>query len=225
MFALDEHPDIFILPDESHYFDENFHIEPILYTRMFSLAGPGQLAGEKTPNYLPWSENPDVLDNILSCIPRVKFLVSLRNPVDRLVSAARTYHRIGRIRLDLDDFDGNFVRDGKGVDMDAFGISELCRYGPILEKLWARVARADTHIVIFEEDIAGDPGRGLRDVFRFLGVADDFVPATTHHPRFVNADVPHTISPAARAVLLDHFRSDREHVFDLLERHIPAWEK
>ena len=224
MFALDEHPEIFILPDESHYFDENFHIAEILYTRMFSLAGEGQLAGEKTPNYLPWSEYPHTLDNILSRVPGIKFLISLRNPVDRLVSAARTHHRVGNLQLDLEDFDGNFVRDGKAVEIERFGISELCHFSPILERLWERVERAGTHVLIFEEDIAGDPVRGLAGVFRFLGVSADFVPATAHHPRFVNADVPHKIDPETRRVLLEHFRPERERVFELLGRTIPSWE-
>ena len=224
MFALDEHPEVFILPDEPHYFDENFHRPGIDYTRMFSIAAPGQVAGEKSTSYLPWSGCPGVLDNIKSCVPDVKFLVILRNPVDRLVSAARHYHRVGSIRLDLDDFDGNFVRDGEAVDIAACGISEMCRYGPILEELWAAFAPEQTHILIFEEDVAGDPVAGLRAVFRFLGVSDDFTPQTTHHPRYVNGQITNRIQAETRRILLDHFRADNERVFRLLGRRIPAWE-
>src|SRR5215831_16827350 len=53
------------------------------YARWFEPAGAGQIAGEKSTNYL---ESPDAAERIANDLPTVKLVFILREPVERAYS-------------------------------------------------------------------------------------------------------------------------------------------
>ena len=79
---LSQHPDIW-LPDEKelHFFDLNWHAGPSWYRGMFT--DDGRVVGEATPIYLFY---PNVDDWVHEVAPDCKFIVLLRDPVDRAYS-------------------------------------------------------------------------------------------------------------------------------------------
>ena len=102
---LSFHPGIFMVPDEIHYFDkaQNFCRGLQWYSHHFENAGPTQLAGEKTPDYL-WANGDgteghlaDVHQKLYQTLPAARLIVVLRNPVERALSALTHLVRTRRI--------------------------------------------------------------------------------------------------------------------------------
>ena len=69
----------FILQDRS----ENYQKGPNWYVEQLPAASYGQVVVEKTPRYFVESKIPQ---RIRTLLPRVKLIIVLRNPIDRLVS-------------------------------------------------------------------------------------------------------------------------------------------
>ncbi|EDY82613.1 Sulfotransferase domain superfamily [Verrucomicrobiia bacterium DG1235] len=174
-----QHPDIYGPPKkELHFFnlEENYRRGIDAYRSLFDGHNGEKAIGEFTPNYLWSCPNQDeisrlgVIPNIPKLIhdqfPDLKLIVSLRNPVDRAISAfmhfirARSYAPFKRIHE---------VGHTNGIiTMGHYrsNISEWLKYYP-LEQF---------HFVVYEEGIRKNKLETLQGVFRFLEVDDSFVP-------------------------------------------------
>jgi Sulfotransferase domain len=87
---------------EVHFFDDNFERGVDWYRRFFPERVPPAVAvGEITPHYL---YEPRCIDRIDRTLPEAGLLVSLRNPVDRLVSHFRHRARVDGFTGSLHDF-------------------------------------------------------------------------------------------------------------------------
>ncbi len=174
-----QHPDIYA-PDkkELHFFNlkENYNLGMDTYRSFFDGHSVEKAIGEFTPNYL-WIcpnkkeiEELGVIPNIPELIhrqyPKLKFIVCLRNPVDRAVSAfyhfirARSYPPYSRIHK---------IGHTNGIiSMGLYRkhIEEWLKYFPIEQ----------FHFVVYEEDIRKNKLATLQEVFRFLEVDDNFLP-------------------------------------------------
>lgn len=141
--------------------------------------------GEATPNYLWCPENPAEIEEsgrvpnvprlVHDTYPNLKFIVSLRDPVARAVSAYRTLIR------------GGFISPATSI-LDAahrHGILSMGDYQTHIEQWFAYFPRSRFHFLIFEEDIKANRRKTLRNVFDFLDVDPTFVPDdidTRKHP-------------------------------------------
>lgn len=113
-FYFREHPGIFVPPKvkETHFFNEKrvFCEMPFAaYLEYFSGAGSHKAVGEVTPGYL-WvsSEYPEwyAMEAFRNATPervldklgdKTRFIVILRNPIDRAISAFQHHKKMGRI--------------------------------------------------------------------------------------------------------------------------------
>ncbi len=93
--VLSQHDDVFLASEEIHYFDKLHNMKHGFdwYSRHFAGAGSCRAIGEKTPDYL-WAHgnggeghNSNVHVDITTEFPDAKYLVVVRNPVDRAISA------------------------------------------------------------------------------------------------------------------------------------------
>lgn len=86
---LAKHPDIHLSArKEPHFFDQEdpaFFLSPdySVYHKFFDPEGPHQLLGEATPIYMYWYEAPR---RIWQYNPQMKWIIVLRNPVERAFS-------------------------------------------------------------------------------------------------------------------------------------------
>jgi hypothetical protein len=175
---LSQHPEIFISRrKELHYFNrtENYERGREWYERHFRDCGSAIAIGEATPNYLAVTstgESAKIIERILALTPDARFIVSLRNPVTRAVSALLHHIREGRLSpwVNLDaEFDLIFSRRHSYPDVLEFGcynkqIRSFLRHFPV-----DRFA-----FIIYEHDILDNKHRTLRRVCQFLGVRTDF---------------------------------------------------
>ena len=156
-FVLSAHPEIFIPPDrnEIHYFDRNIDKRsPEWYYRFFQDASQGQLAGEVTPHYL-YVDDPAIFRNVESV---QKFIVILRNPVQRCIS-----HYKFRIRLD--NYKGSLTEFCK----DHSGALKWGEYARWLDGFYNEYNKDQLLVLVYEE-ATKNTGNLLDQLARFLEV-------------------------------------------------------
>lgn len=172
---LAAHPDLWLPPGkELEFFSYTRHLDnPGLdaYRRHFEPAG-SRLAGEATASYFwtlddsPWCVppagfEPDIPATVLRCLgPEITLVVSLRDPVERALSAWAHYLAHGELDPALPFREA--ARYG--------GIVHMGFYGRHLER-WRRHFAADRiHLLIMERDLLARPAETLVDLYRCLGV-------------------------------------------------------
>lgn len=183
--TLARHPGIsFSKPKEPHYFlelpgalsDEQVRSRYLgLYHRGLSVEH--QAIGDGSISYLYF---PEAIRQILRFDPRARFIVSVRNPVDLLVS----YHN--RLLYQLDENERDFARAWSLQGRRAAGldIPKRCReplmlqYGEIgqlgkrLEHLFGIVGRERCLVIVFD-DLIRDPRAAYTRILGFIGLDDD----------------------------------------------------
>lgn len=174
---LSAHPDLWMPPGkELEFFSYTPHLaDPGLdaYHAAFAPAGD-RLAGEATASYFwtgsdsPWCRlpagfEPDIPASVRRHLdPQLKLIVSLRDPVERALSAWAHYvaHR------ELDPELG--FRDAAPYG----GIVDMGFYGRHLARWRAHFPARQMLVLGLENDIVREPGRTLRRCFGFLDVRD-----------------------------------------------------
>lgn len=171
---LDQHSDIFMTTvKEPNYFsfDENnplhvgknrsmYRIRTLEdYCAVFSNAKPGTKMGEASPSYFHSLLAPE---RIYRTVPSCKLIISLRNPVDRAYSAYQMSVRTGRTTIEFDRI---------GRDCDRWLVGSL--YAESLAKYFKFFDDSMLRVVLFD-DIVNNPAAVMEDLFKFVGVRDDY---------------------------------------------------
>jgi len=184
---LGQHPAI-RLPRKkaTHYFDLNYHRGPAWYAGHFPrLGGIGAwlnpaaaaserpwLTGESCPSYMFL---PDVPARVKETLPDVKIIVSLRDPVDRLISQFYHEHRKGRSAGDFQSYVGESLLAGwppAGGDVENIRQRHAVPRGFYADQIghWLKFFPKERfHLLRFDRLISA-PGPVLDDIFRFLGL-------------------------------------------------------
>jgi len=168
---LAQHPQIALLRDQAdHFFDkpEHFRSEPD-YRILHSNFKPGrswQTAGEVTADYLYY---PQALERIAAYNPRMRIVISLRNPTSRAFSQWNMRREKDQEPLEFLDA---LKRDQEiGITKGPRGNAYIARslYSPQLEKVFT-LFQSTQVLVLKYETLRSDPAAGLDQVFDFLGV-------------------------------------------------------
>ncbi len=193
--ALAQHPDVYMSPTkEPWYFsigtmetefagpkDYYYHrLNRAEYDALFSARGQEKIVGEASTDYL---YSDAALDALRREFPTAKLLAILRNPAERAYS--------------------NFVqhvsqaREGCSSLREAIALEEERRrlnwshywfyrdmgfYGRQLERYYRYFAKDQLCVIIFE-DFQAEPNRVYREVFEFLEIDSEFVPAVSEKER------------------------------------------
>lgn len=202
--TLGQHPEVFIAPQEIHYFNhgENFRKGCAWYEAHFAPGANRGAIGEKTPNYL-WVNVPAIshaLPNshtrVHALLPEAKLVLVLRNPVDRAISALNTLMNNRHISP-LHNLDDLLVGSAQGVS-EEFGVLSMGCYHTQIQAYRQYFTDKQMLVLIFEEDIATAPANALKQVCAFLGIDPDFIFSDSE--RRVNASTRTRVS-----LLLNHY--------------------
>lgn len=187
--VIGQHPDVFIpAAKELHFFNKraNYAKGIAWYRQQFDAYAGEQAVGEATPNYFwttsdePEEDFQNIPERVHQHYPDLKFILILRDPVARAISAY--YHHIGR-RLIAPGRSFSAVRD-------RLGILSMGYYAVHL-KHWLRYFPRDRFLILlYEEDVVQQKEAAVRRVFRFLGVDEAFVPPNLQ--AYVNVKRGHT---------------------------------
>ena len=145
---------------EVRFFDRHFARGVDWYGALFDHAGPDQITGEVSPNYL-W--HPEAPARIHRVVPQVRLVAILRNPVQRAWSQYK--HAI------IEEGETQPFRQFVEAHAD---VLDRGNYATQLERYQALFA-PEQLLVLFFEEVVPDPARAMVGVYRFLDVDPDFV--------------------------------------------------
>jgi Sulfotransferase domain len=172
--CIGEHPNVWmpkaeVMTFEDAYFDS---VSVARLEQMLASAKRGQLVGIKCPNYLGRPECPGRLHQFA---PKAKTIATLRNPIDRAISAYYHYMKIGR--LPVAPIEVGLPRLLDVESGDSFpGIADVLEFGMYARHLrrYLSVYSRD-RILILSDATPYDTAR-LREVYQFLGLDPTYCP-------------------------------------------------
>lgn len=195
---LRHHPQVFMSPvKETNFFAFEVQTRPFIgptasylaktaivdfeeYQGLFAGAKSAVAIGEASPRYI---FTPGVPEAIFKRVPQARLIAILRDPVER---AYRSY--LGNLRDGWEPASSfiEAVRDEERRERENWASAVLLRpgyYHRHLTRYLDVFPKEQLRIYLFEDLKSDALGLG-RDIFRFLGVDDDFVPdvAEQHNP-------------------------------------------
>lgn len=162
--------DVFTPRRQLHFFDRHFDKGVDWYAAQFTGAGPDQVRGEKTTEYLDTIHDQTVAERIARTLPEGRVIVILRDPVKRATSALQHMVNSGLEALPADP-DALLFADMERPAGQGWRYIERGFYARQLEALYAHVPRDRVLVLIFEDDIITDPQSCWARVCDFLGLA------------------------------------------------------
>lgn len=176
--ALQEHPEVFVLPAKSSGYFEAAAPGPLApYLAQFSEAGAARAVGEISHDVYVV---PDAAERIAAAFPDMKILLCLREPGDFAVSVLKWWN----------------------THTESFGVSvaeierndhfrRLTDYLPAVARFYQHFPAGQIQVSFFE-DLGRDPATFLSDIHRFLDVS------TTHRPSVLDTVVNKARPPRNR---------------------------
>ncbi len=214
---------------ELHFFDDHYPAwSPAWYFGRFER---NVAVGEFTPSYLYCRRCRDAIHDVLG--PDVKFIVALRNPVDRAYShychAVKNWShpRYRRVNYPVETLS---FEDALAAEPDRL---REARYHERLLSYFSMGLYADSLRFYFErfpresfyinltDDYADDPHDVLRNLCRFLGVDPAFPFADV--TRRLNAQSDGTMRDDTRRMLEDRYADSIADLESLLARDLSIW--
>lgn len=194
---LKQHPDVFMSPiKETNFFfyegeaarsrfmgslEKKDHFPVVTmedYLALFRRASGKKAIGEASPLYL---HSPHAARRIKEFAPEAKLIAILRHPVDRAYSS---YYMHVRERREPRTFEEAIRQEQAGAEdlslmLPQSSYLRLGLYSRYLLHYFQLFNRTHLAVHLFD-DLKADPQGLMRKLFRFLGVADDFVPDMSH---------------------------------------------
>lgn len=229
---LSQHPSIIpALTKEVHFFDINYskglkwyrsHF-PTTFTKTYvnRFKKLDILTGEATPYYL---FHPHAPQRIFDCIPEVKLIVLLRNPIDRAYSHYQKQIKHGRETL---PFDMAIREENKRLEGEAERIFGDERYysfnhqrfsylsrGIYVEQLraWFDFFPRDRFLILSSKDLLDKPQAVSNRVFEFLDLPTWEI---SEHKRYNVIDYQ-KMDPSVRHGLIEYFRPYNQQLYEYL---------
>ncbi len=163
--CLREHPNICMAPTkELHYFSQRYDRGIDWYLSNFKNCKNGMIKGEFSTSYL-YSDN--AAKRIYNFCPNVKIIVSLRNPIERMISHYKYFVRYNYINIDLP------IKEAIKVKQVLLDWSLYYKY---LKPFYEYFGNENV-LIYFVEDIKDDPQKFTRVLYSRIGVSSDFVPS------------------------------------------------
>ena len=179
---LRQHPEICMPKStkEIHFFDQDKNLTPPLTYRKYHQhfrPGPKHVAiGEATPIYMYWESAPY---RIWTYNPEMKWILVLRNPVERAFSAWNMENERGEDPLSFAEaIAKETIRCRKALPLQHRIFSYIDRgfYAHQVRRLFNIFGPAQC-LILLSEDLKSSHRQTMRKVFEFLGVDSSFVPA------------------------------------------------
>jgi len=172
---LNQHPQIYMSPRKETYFFMSSNNEIENYKALFKEANGEIAIGEATPFYLYNKKSPELIKN---CLPQVKLIIVLRNPVDRAYSHFLYWRSQGQ--EPIVDFAKAIreepirIRDGYGIN---YHYINQGFYAPQLQRYLNLFDSSNIKINLYS-DLVKNPSHFVKEIYNFLDVDDSFAAPT-----------------------------------------------
>ncbi len=183
--CLKEHPQI-CMPKhkrEVEYIGGQIYKEKGIawYLSLFEYCTGKKIRGDVSVEYIVNKESPKLLFDLN---PDLKFILNVRDPVDRAVSALKWFERKKTISATHADIKAGLNKaiidfDKKNYNLMEYGYHDVLYrglYKKLLKNYYAYF-KAENILVLHYENIKKSPVKTLQTVFSFLGVEQGFIPS------------------------------------------------
>jgi hypothetical protein len=167
---LGAHPDVFMAQSDDkdlRFFSACYDYGYAWYERHFEAGNGAKLRGEFSTSYFYCKDAPE---RVRRYHAGMRLVLSLRDPVARLISHHKHEIRLGRVRDDLSL--------ARGIESNPSYI-EQSLYFSQLSRWLEHFSMSSIHVVIFE-NLFADPARAVRELYEFVGVEPSFTPDALH---------------------------------------------
>jgi hypothetical protein len=223
---LRQHPEICMPSNlkEVHFFDreemfrgskpdyEKYHVH-------FQCDSQHRAIGESSPIYMYWNAAPY---RIWTYNQAMKWILLLRNPVDRAYSAWNMERKRGAESLPFEQAiqqEADRCREALPLQHRVFSYIDRGFYSSQVRRLFNIFGRENC-LILLNEDLQREHDRTLRDVFRFLGVDESVRP---NLERVFEHEYESPLDQRLRSRLLDTFCFDIKALERLLGRDLSHW--
>ena len=134
------------------------------------------IAGEASPNYMYYQ---GAAKRAFKCLPEVKLIVILRNPIDRAISHYYMARRLGQEKRSLEAALAEEVNIIKSIPQSSFEAVNFlqkpagylrCGFYVYFLKQWMNLFPREQVLVLKSEEMYENPAATMKQVFDFLGV-------------------------------------------------------
>lgn len=221
---LNLHEDVFMTPRETEFFCDVANMTRVYSGelpeyRQFFDGWDGETAiGESCPAYFWPTTSREVSWRIRGCLPDVRLVLILRNPVDRYYSAIFEAVKVGALPADTDP---NFIPAEFLASSEILTTSQYF----ISYEIYHRLFGEQLKTVIFD-DLVADPGSVYDDVLAHIGVTTGFRPERLAEPLFSSRRISQSLAPITednRKRMYETFEAGVVYLEEQLERELPAW--
>ncbi len=182
-----------------------------------------KVLGEKSTSYYEHPETPYLISRFF---PDAKILFILRNPVDRALSNYKFNIDNGIETRSLEEV---FLQKKPAPQLnfkpsvDPFNYLGRGEYAKFIANYLKYFTRQQIYIVIFEEMVA-NPGRQLRELYGYLGVDTDFLPAKLSE-QINKANAKVYADQKVIDYLTTYFKPHIEQLETLIDKDLSIWKK
>lgn len=217
---------------ELHFFDREYHRGIGWYRSQFPWwlrFRRNVITGEATPYYL---FHPEVPARVRATLPDARFIVLLRNPVDRAFSHYQTARRREYETLSFEDAidaepgrlegEAEKLKDPKQESFAHSNLSYVSR-GIYADQLaaWRSCFGPERFLIVKSEEMYAEPAETVRQTFGFLGLEPFELNSYPHHN---NSRHGQHMDERTRARLIDLYRPHNERLYALIDRDL-GWDR
>jgi len=205
---------------ELHFFDrEEDNTDYKKYHANFKPKPHHRVIGEASPIYMYWETAPY---RIWKYNPKMKWILVLRNPVERAFSAWNMETKRGKEKLSFAEAiekESERCREALPLQHRVYSYVDRGFYAQQVRRLFNIFGR-DSCLILLSEELRNDHKKTLHRVFEFLEVDSSFVPpeASVFEQEYSNK-----IDNQLRSRLIDIFQLDIKELEKLLGRDLSAW--
>jgi len=218
---LRQHPEI-CMPEtrkELHFFDRE--ADDTDYKKYHANFKPKQqrVIGEASPIYMYWETAPY---RIWKYNPKMKWILALRNPVERTLSAWNMETKRGKEKLSFADAiekEPERCREALPLQHRVYSYTDRGFYAHQVRRLF-NIFGKDNCLVLLNEELRNDHKKTLRRVFEFLGVESSFVPPEAS---VFEQEYSIQIDIQLKSRLIDTFYFDIKELERLLGHDLSGW--
>jgi len=219
---LRQHPEI-CMPatrKELHFFDreeENKYYKN--YHANFKPKPQHRMIGEASPIYMYWDAAPT---RIWNYNPKMKWILSLRDPVERAFSAWNMETRRGKEKLPFTEAiekEPERCREALPLQHRVYSYVDRGFYTHQVRRLFEIFGKENV-LVLLSEELRTEHQKALRRVFKFLGVDPSFVPPEA---RIFEHEYAEEIDKPLRLRLIEKFYLDIQELERLLGKDLSMW--
>src|SRR5438309_5972297 len=219
---LGQHPEI-CMPEtkkELHFFDrEADDTDYEKYHANFKPKSKQRVIGEASPIYMYWETAPH---RIWKYNPKIKWILALRNQVERAFSAWNMETKRGKEKLSFAeaiDKEAERCREVLPLQHRVYSYVDRGFYAHQVRRLF-NIFGAGNCLILSSEELRSEHQKTLRRVFEFLAVDSSFVPPEANIFEQEYAD---KIDNHLRSRLRDIFYFDIKELEKLLGRDLSNW--